>query len=473
MLALRVQYLTGRVYAAEFDDGDAKGKVEWPPHPSRLYSALVSAWAEGGAKPELIPVLEWLEESPPVLYLDADEPAPRELVNVFVPVNDSRGEESLPENRPRKGRTFPSAYLPKPEVWFVWERSMSDDQKAGLEELLRRTPSLGHSASLVGIEIANEPPDRLVRWEPGNGSGAVRLRVATPGRLKALQESYARFEKAAAKVHRPSRGATLRYRPPAACPVPQVRGVFHEMVVLRRSAGERVGLVGTLSITSALRAALLKLGPQPSPEVLSGHAPHSTPDKPIRSDRPHVALVPLAFAGGPYATGEILGIAALLPGLLSPSEREVVLKTVVKVTELSMPFGKWYLALATADEARTNLLPETWTVGTRTWATVTPYVFDRYPDDPYGAEAQEMVRRSFALVGLPLPESVSLMKTPVLTGVPTSGQFPPALSRPGKPRRFHLHAEVTFAGPVCGPVVAGAGRFYGYGLFRPVLGGGR
>ena len=473
MLALRVRYLTGRVYAAEFDDGDAKRKVEWPPHPSRLYSALVSAWAVGGAEPELIPVLEWLEKSPPVLYFDADEPVPRELVDVFVPVNDSRGEESLPDNRPRKGRTFPSAYLPNPEVWFVWERSMSIDQRAGMEELLRRTPSLGHSASLVGIEVVTQPPDGLVRWEPGNGNEVIRLRVATPGRLKVLQESYARFERAGAKVHRPSRGATLRYRPPTPVAVPIARGTFHELIVVRKSAGERVGLRGTLSITSAFRAALLKLGPQPSPEVLSGHAPHSTLEKPVRSDRAHVALVPLAFAGSAHATGEILGIGVLLPGLTSPTERGQVLETVIKLTELSMPFGKWNLALSTAGEARANLLPETWTLESKTWATVTPYVFDRYPEDPYGAEAQETVRRSFALVGLPLPESVSLMKASGFAGVPTAAQFPPALFRAGKPQRFHLHAQVTFADPICGPIVAGAGRFYGYGLFRPVRGGGR
>ena len=62
MFILHVNYLMGRVYSSAFEDGDDKTEPEWPPHPSRLYSALVAAWGEGGAEEELRPALEWLEE---------------------------------------------------------------------------------------------------------------------------------------------------------------------------------------------------------------------------------------------------------------------------------------------------------------------------------------------------------------------------------------------------------------------------
>lgn len=65
MFAIRITYLMGRVYSAQFDDGDAKAEPEWPPHPSRFLSALVSAWGEGGAEAELRPALEWLERQRP------------------------------------------------------------------------------------------------------------------------------------------------------------------------------------------------------------------------------------------------------------------------------------------------------------------------------------------------------------------------------------------------------------------------
>jgi CRISPR-associated protein Csb2 len=214
----------------------------------------------------------------------------------------------------------------------------------------------------------------------------------------------------------------------------------------------------------------MTLGPQPPLEVISGHCLGSTPEAPLRTERPHLALAPLAFAGSPHATGEVLGMAALLPQGLSREERDSVLATLRKVRELDMRFGTWKVACVTADDSRSNLHAEAWARPSQVWATVTPYVFDRYPADPYGDEAQETVRLSFERVGLPRPVSVAIMKESVHIGVPPAPQFPPAVARAGKPRRFHLHVLVTFGSPVGGPMIAGAGRFYGYGLFRRVHG---
>ena len=44
MLALRVEYLTGVCMATKHDDA-SRASPEWPPHPDRLYSALVAAAA--------------------------------------------------------------------------------------------------------------------------------------------------------------------------------------------------------------------------------------------------------------------------------------------------------------------------------------------------------------------------------------------------------------------------------------------
>src|ERR1035438_5286547 len=117
MFTLRVTYLMGRVYSAVFDDGDDKREPEWPPHPSRLFSALVAAWGDGGGDEELKSGLEWIgQQGPPTIY--AGDGTPRKLVQSFVPVNDAK---TLPEDRPRKPRTFPSATLSIPEVYFTWD----------------------------------------------------------------------------------------------------------------------------------------------------------------------------------------------------------------------------------------------------------------------------------------------------------------------------------------------------------------
>jgi CRISPR-associated protein Csb2 len=288
--------------------------------------------------------------------------------------------------------------------------------------------------------------------------------------LKVLQQSFERFQKIPIKVNRPGRGTTALYAAPSTVNIPAAaRGLFREVVVFRRVTGERIYLPGSLAVTTALRNALMASGPQPPPESISGHASESTPDNPVRSGRPHVALAPLPFVGPPRGSGEILGVAALLPASFSDDERRIVLRALATVRALRMPSGTWAIERSDAEESRRTLQPHLWTYPSRTWATVTPYVFDRYPGEPYGQKAQETVRLSFERVGLPRPVSVSLMKTSVHFGAPPAQAFPAAAVRAGKPKRFHIHALVTFDQPVAGPVVAGAGRFYGYGLFRPLL----
>lgn len=137
MFALRVTYLTGRVYSAVFDDGDAKAEPEWPPHPSRLFSALTAAWSDGGGEDELRSALEWLERqgAPRIL---AGEHTPRKLVQAFVPVNDT---ETLPDSRLRKARVFRSATLTHRDVYFLWDGVPAPEIRIGLDQILQRTSS--------------------------------------------------------------------------------------------------------------------------------------------------------------------------------------------------------------------------------------------------------------------------------------------------------------------------------------------
>lgn len=462
MFALRVTYLTGRVYSAAFDDGNTKVEPEWPPHPSRLFSALVSAWGEGGAEPELRAALEWLQaQAAPQIH--AGVHTPRRLVQAYVPVNDS---VTLSDDRPRKARTFPSASLASPDVYFVWSTPPPSELLPLLEAILRRTCSLGHSTSLVAVEIASGLPasqDHAV-WIP-NALGGKRMRVPSPGRLEELINAFARFEKNPVNTNRPSKGASTLYDQPGALPRGPACGVFGRMIVFRRVSGPRGGLVSTLSLTAALRGAFLKLSPQPVPEFVSGHAP-SSELQPIPTECPHLAFVPLSFTGFPHSTGDVMGLAVLLPRTLSPEEEELCWATASKITELSTNWGKWTVAITDAEEQKRVLLPETWVKPASVWSTVTPFVFDRFPKDPYGAEAEQTVRSAFMRVGLPDPVEVELHYNPWHEGVPKASNFLPAAARPGKPQRFHSHVMVRFDQPIAGPLVAGAGRFYGYGLFR-------
>lgn len=85
MLALRLEFLTGRYVATAYDDRNAP---EWPPHPARVYSALVATHhASEDPPPDERDALEWLAalDAP---RLHASDASRRDVVPVFVPVND-------------------------------------------------------------------------------------------------------------------------------------------------------------------------------------------------------------------------------------------------------------------------------------------------------------------------------------------------------------------------------------------------
>jgi len=93
----------------------------------------------------------------------------------------------------------------------------------------------------------------------------------------------------------------------------------------------------------------------------------------------------------------VIGAAVLLPNSLTREERDICWKAVSSVEDLKMPWGWWEVSVADAEERRRALRPDTWTGARAVWATVTPFVFDRFPKDPYGEEAARIVRAAPAV----------------------------------------------------------------------------
>jgi CRISPR-associated protein Csb2 len=91
MFAIRIDLLTGRYAATAYNDRD---QVEWPPHPARLFSAMVATWAEGQPGSEQgdaeLAALRWLEaQAPPTIVASPiARVGIRSAATVFVPVND-------------------------------------------------------------------------------------------------------------------------------------------------------------------------------------------------------------------------------------------------------------------------------------------------------------------------------------------------------------------------------------------------
>src|SRR4051812_4778928 len=115
MLALEVKFLLGRYAATDFRDRD---RAEWPPHPARLFSALVAATYDGGLGESARAALLWLENQPPP-WICAPDAAEQAAVTAFVPINDPE-KDYLPDRAEKQPRGFPSVVPQRPAVHFIW-----------------------------------------------------------------------------------------------------------------------------------------------------------------------------------------------------------------------------------------------------------------------------------------------------------------------------------------------------------------
>lgn len=548
MFAVRVELLAGWYVATRHDD---RRRPEWPPHPARLFSALVAAWADAET-PDLAEraALEWLETlgapsltcsstsevsersavthfvadndpavvgdlsllgrvydqllaSPPAALVSADAPAVEarraeraaarlalRVEQVSAKATAPRPSEShnmiasglavLPDHRGRQARWFPSVVPADPLVWYTWEHANAPESHfAALGGLLARVGRLGHSSSLVYCELTRTAPEPTLLPD---AMGPLRLRVAAPGLLRLLEDAH--------QVHRGCEPRTLPAtwvsydradaRPPAQPPLPLLSGRWYVLAIDERRV---LPLRRTLEVARAARETLLAHSDRPVSEILSGHVPGPAGKKTPPSQRPHLAVVPLAFVGVPYADGTIQGLALVLPGGASDHERASVASAIRgwRAAGTTLSLGRaGHLRLALVDEldASWSLRQTTWCRPARTWVTVTPIVLDRFPKGLTDrsperhlageAHAAETIAQSCVHAGLPRPARVVIRFDAPLRGVPPLRDFPPYRVADGRPTRLSVHATIHFDEQVRGPVLVGAGRYLGRGLCFPV-----
>jgi CRISPR-associated protein Csb2 len=186
---------------------------------------------------------------------------------------------------------------------------------------------------------------------------------------------------------------------------------------------------------------------------------------------PHVAYVALPFVEGDHADGHVLGVGVAVPYALSGRERAVLLRALLDESDpLTTLTGPWRdpLELEYRPE-RTEpwgLVPDRWTAdrrGARIWASATPVMLDRFPKRH--RDAADLVAESLVTAGYPEPYALEILPTTAVRG---GVHRPRANTLPeGRHRRPFVHCRVEFATPVVGPVVAGALRYLGIGLFVP------
>jgi CRISPR-associated protein Csb2 len=386
----------------------------------------------------------------------------------------------MPERRTRQVRTFPVVLPETPTFAFLWPTASPSPHRAALEDLCARVTRLGHSSSLVRCTLVDH--DLTPTLIP-NDEGDVVLRVVGPGQLERLDCAYAHHQGVQSRVL-PARPQRYSSASRATGLSPQAESVFStDWVLFERVGGSRPVASRASDLARALRGALLELhGDQDLPATLSGHA-ESGP-----TERPHVAFVPLPYVGSEHSDGAIMGCALVLPRDLPANDREILLRLVAKwEKERANDRGNLTLAGGTLPpfhvrrvdvSAKMALDPMRWCRASARFITATPIALDKNPgnlrSNQHGTarkaalEAQQGISDAcFRIVGV-RPVSVEVSLAPLLSGAQHVRDFLPWPGRPGRIPRVRVHADIRFDERVLGPLILGAGRYFGLGLCLPV-----
>ncbi len=378
---IEVNFLTGRYVATAYNN---RRVGEWPPHPARLFSAMVDAWADRDERePYESRLLEWLEEQgPPAIAASGAEY--RRVVSHFVPVNDatvvgtalqerryrqiqeleselgqtiaSSGEQArkaqsirtrlmktrnvesqvakvgttnpstalamFPEQRVRQERFFPSVSPVIPRVTYLWKAVLSDEMRKVLDDLLARVTRLGHSSSLVACRLVDSLPEATLI--PGSVNG-TNLRTVQPGQFKELGRL---FERHGGNGPRSLPFTVTSYsagdESPEESDPPRRPNTAGEWIVFELEHGSRwLPVTRAPELASVMRDAMIRHAATPTPAEISGIGADGEP-----VNTPHLAFLPLPIVGPRHADGRVMGVALSIPDGVSETGRQAIYRAV-------------------------------------------------------------------------------------------------------------------------------------------------
>ena len=452
MLEISVRFLGG-----EFVALNPESSSEWPPHPARLFYALVAAWYDGDCQETEAKTLRWLEsqEAPDIV---ADPDAPAEEYLSWVPMNSLptlKEDKKTGSNRAVLVKTplaRASRFVGDNPVAFVWKVDIPSQFQESLRNLCGRCTRIGSSESIVAVTVRRRTDSDGPAWRPG--SSGTMLRVPTQGVIDAIARTETLL---------PGRVLHCGWR------------AYHwsrtsqpsKMITVALTSG-RCPVEHAPQLAYTLRRALIAVADDnqlPLLPVLHGHSEDGSP-----LQESHLQFCPLPYVGFRGATGAVLGIAFVLPPTAIDTDRSYVERVVAtwfssggKLTMTrreSLAFGP--------TDSRYTLTEQRWCKAAEVWQTVIPMELPRHCTKRRAWNQAVWKRVSLEVVracsqsGFPEPVEVEPSSTPFAIGSPSYRTI-------RGPRRHPLvHARVMFPYAIEGPVVIGAGRHLGYGLMEPL-----
>ncbi len=501
MFGIEVEFLTGVSVAAS---PYQREEPEWPPHPDRLFQALVAAWGRNdqpdtGEKQ----ALEWLETlDRNTLEIHAPRALPRTVTSVFVPPNDARTTGRAGSRPPRniyeavrvvpdlrknrQPRAFPAVIVDPSisghvrTIRYVWRDAGGVHlHREALGRLAREITYLGHSHTLVRATLIDDIPPATTDDMDWIVSESTELRCPYKGRLEHLEYQYRRsIENSVAARPNPSL-VTRRYRTPSAAVPPTTLFDGENIVAFEDTDGFCPSLTAFPLVAKRLRDALLRIADGrniPISTLLSGHAGDMRP-----TTRPHISIVPLADVGWEYSQGRLMGLAIVWPRTVEAEDRHNVLKVLAEFAQARanntgvLHFGRngsWRLSLS-PEPRRESVRVERYVKPAKRWGTVLPAVLDRHPKDKPDQDVSAIIGRACRNVGLKddviAGLKVKAHRYPAVRGAPSVRDVARTLPHDSPYRGRPLtHLVLDFPRQIQGPLLLGAGRFRGLGLCLPL-----
>ena len=454
---------------------DREGPPEWPPSPFRLFQALVAGVARSGElDSELRASLEWLESRPAPVII-----APRacngQVIKRFVPNNDG---DKVPDRQKRltAKTSRPTIMLGAPEIHYLWPIGEDVPETPGVIRAAHLLSCFGWGIDMAygdGRTLDDEAVGGLegIRWFPNPGSfrDDARRRIPIGGSMMDLARAHE------AALNRIEHGQPLQIveKPKVFDFVPYVSaeepiGRPYVVFALQKTTGDSYSyphaqLIHIAGMTRCAAIKTMKLFPPEGKgeEWLKSFVRGMKPQG--ETDHKQFSYVPLPTLGHQHADAMIRRVM-----IVAPFGCEAELRHLAGQLDGEQLQPEDSGERPILDCLRSDGVTRQYLGSSKTWASVTPVILPGH-DDHKPEKTIKLIERALRQSGMEQGCQFTWSALPNFNNCLTA--YKPNERTIGYFRPGHLegltavHLRIVFEHPVAGPLIVGAGRHCGLGVF--------